>query len=375
MEQSYHKESIGLALYFHRLANPGGAERMICQLASALVVRGFRVYLISLDSPSDQSFFPVHDSVQWFRLNYSPGFFDKFRRTRVLLRILKNAGIQTLVGFVISGDKTVFAAAKLAGVNLVVAERNAPTMYWLRYNVLQRWVSFSLLHLADRITVQLPGFIAGYPATLRGRIEIIPNPVPVVMSQASPGIMNESGRYILLVVSRLDAAQKRVDCLIRAFSRVATEYPNWDLLIIGNGPENSNLHRLIVEFGLAGRVKIEPAMLDVFNVYAKVHLFAIPSLWEGFSNALAEAMKHGLPAVGFSGAAGVAELIGDGGWLAKGLDDEVALAGELANAMANDTERIRRGQVAAELMRRFEPEQQFDRWAELLGSLVVREMS
>jgi glycosyltransferase involved in cell wall biosynthesis len=276
---------------------------------------------------------------------------------------------------VISGDKTVFAAAKLAGVNLVVAERNAPTMYWLRYNVLQRWVSFSLLHLADRITVQLPGFIAGYPATLRGRIEIIPNPVPVVMSQASPGIMNESGRYILLVVSRLDAAQKRVDCLIRAFSRVATEYPNWDLLIIGNGPENSNLHRLIVEFGLAGRVKIEPAMLDVFNVYAKVHLFAIPSLWEGFSNALAEAMKHGLPAVGFSGAAGVAELIGDGGWLAKGLDDEVALAGELANAMANDTERIRRGQVAAELMRRFEPEQQFDRWAELLGSLVVREMS
>jgi glycosyltransferase involved in cell wall biosynthesis len=179
----------------------------------------------------------------------------------------------------------------------------------------------------------------------------------------------------LLVVSRLDAAQKRVDCLIRAFSRVATEYPNWDLLIIGNGPENSNLHRLIVEFGLAGRVKIEPAMLDVFNVYAKVHLFAIPSLWEGFSNALAEAMKHGLPAVGFSGAAGVAELIGDGGWLAKGLDDEVALAGELANAMANDTERIRRGQVAAELMRRFEPEQQFDRWAELLGSLVVREMS
>lgn len=364
-----HENGIRIALYFHRLANAGGAERMICQLASALSVRGFRVYLISLDSPSDQSFFPIHDSVNWFRLGYSTGVLDKFRRTQLLIRLLRNTGIQILVGFVISGDKSVVVAAKLAKVRLVAAERNAPSMYWLRYSRLHRCISFWLLDLADCITVQMLEFITGYPTHLRDRIVNIENPVPVVTSLASPGVANDMGRFTLLAVSRLDAVQKRIDCLIRAFSIVAHKYPAWDLRIVGNGPSESKLHRLIVECGLVGRVDIEPAIADVFNVYKQAHLFAIPSLWEGFSNALAEAMSHGLPAVGFSDAAGVAELIGDGGWLAEGLDNEAALADALATGMANRVERIRRGQIAIQRMIQFAPDRLFDRWADLLHSL------
>ena len=123
---------------------------------------------------------------------------------------------------------------------------------------------------------------------------------------------------------------------------------------------------------MADRVSIEPSVAAIFDVYVQAHLFAIPSLWEGFPNALAEALSHGLPAVGFEDAAGVAELIrsGGGGWLAKGLGDEKALAAALDHAMADGEERAHRGKLAAQSMAVFAPEVQFDRWAALLESMV-----
>jgi glycosyltransferase involved in cell wall biosynthesis len=344
---------------------------MICQLAGALVERGFQVHLVSWDAANAQTFYPLHADVQWTRLEFSHGSLDKLRRIYALARLLKDKGIQVVAGFVMSGDKTVYTAAKLVGVQLLVAERNAPTMYRLRYNCAQRWLNFWFLHFADRIAVQMPGFVSGYPKSLRDRIEVIPNPVPVAQSLAQPALANAAGRFTLLCVSRLDNLQKRIDLLIRAFSLVEADHPAWDLRIIGNGPEQNALHRLIEELGIADRVRIEPSVTAIFEAYVHAHLFVIPSLWEGFPNALAEAMSHALPAVGFEQAAGVAELIGNGGgWLASGLVDEAALAATLRQAMADGAERACRGNQAMRSMAPFAPQVQYDHWAALLKSLI-----
>lgn len=344
---------------------------MVCQLATALADRGFNVYLISWDASTVQSYYPLHPAVQWYRLGFSPSAADKVRRTKALAHLLRMQDIEVLVGFVMSGDKTIYAAAKVCGARLIVAERNAPIMYWLRYSRLHRWLSFGLMHLADRITVQMPSFTAGYPTNLRQRIVAIPNPVPVACQTARPAVANASGRFVLLTVSRLDSVQKRIDCLIKAFARIAGAYPAWDLQIIGDGPEKAKLQRIVTESGLSERIRIEPARAEIFEAYAQAHLFAIPSLWEGFPNALAEALCHGLPAVGFAGAAGVADLIGEeSGWLAPGLDDEFTLARTLEVAMADHAERTRRGGQAVQHMATFAPHVQFDRWAELLTDVA-----
>ena len=143
--------------------------------------------------------------------------------------------------------------------------------------------------------------------------------------------------------------QKRFDCLIRAFARIVAGHPEWRLVIVGEGPEEAALRGLIDDLGLAGRVEIQASRPDIFDAYTRAHLFAIPSRWEGFSNALAEAMSHGLPAVGFKDAAGVAQLIADGesGWLADNCDDDESLARALDDAMKNDEERARRGRLRA----------------------------
>jgi glycosyltransferase involved in cell wall biosynthesis len=244
-------------------------------------------------------------------------------------------------------------------------------MYRLRYSFAQRWLSFRMLHLADRITVQMPDFVGGYPASLRERIEVIPNPVPVAERSARPNRPVTDGRFNLLAVGRLDV-QKRYECLVGAFARIAGDYPDWHLRIVGDGPKREALCGLAARGGVAERVRFEPWMSDVSSAYASSHLFVMPSLWEGFPNALAEAMSHGLPAIGFRGAAGVAQLIDHGktGWLADGPDDEAALARVLSAAMANSAERARRGALAAESMTTYAPEAQFDRWARLLRTLM-----
>jgi GalNAc-alpha-(1->4)-GalNAc-alpha-(1->3)-diNAcBac-PP-undecaprenol alpha-1,4-N-acetyl-D-galactosaminyltransferase len=206
---------------------------------------------------------------------------------------------------------------------------------------------------------------------LRRRIEVIPNPVPVAVRHARPNRPGFDGRFNLLAVGRLESV-KCYNSLIRAFARIAADHPTWHLRMLGDGSKQEALQRIAVEVDIRERVHFEPWISDPSGAYAGSHLFAIPSLWEGFSNALAEAMSHGLPAVGFRDAAGVAQLIADGesGWLAEGLNDEAALARTLSMAMADGAERARRGACAAKGMAAYEPEALFDRWARLVEQLM-----
>ncbi|MGD9501081.1 MAG: glycosyltransferase [Methyloceanibacter sp.] len=363
-----------VALYFYRLATMGGAERMVCLLANALVTRGFVVHLVSWDQPGAEPFYDVSPEVKLHCLGFRPGVAGKIQRSRALYNLLREHGVDVLVGFVMSGDRTVLGAAKLAGTKVIAAERNAPEMYDIRHGG-KRWLNFSALHLVDRIAVQFPEFVQGYPATLRGRIETIPNPVAKASCRARPDKPGPSGRFTLLAVSRLDRIQKRLHTLIEAFARIEGKHPGWDLLIVGDGPEKDALRRLAMDRGIAQRVRMETSSADISQTYAASHLFVIPSRWEGFSNSLAEALSHGLPAVGFRGAPGVAQLIADGetGWLADGADDATSLATVLDQAMADGPERARRGANAVARMAGYAPEAQFDRWASLIRT-TAREL-
>jgi glycosyltransferase involved in cell wall biosynthesis len=247
-----------VALYFHRLGTRGGgAQRMLCLLAEALVALGFNVHVVSWDEPGATSFYRLPPDVKWHRLGFSPGTANKLHRALTLSRLLTEHGIGALVGFVMSGDRSVFAAAKLSGIKVIAAERNAPAMYHIRYGTLERWLSFATLHLASRIVIQSGDFMSGYPTSLHKRIEVIPNPVLMPARRARPEQPTPEGRFTLLSVSRLDGVQKCLDKLVEAFSTVAERYPTWDLRIIGDGPEETTLRRLIAAKGISERVRLE----------------------------------------------------------------------------------------------------------------------
>jgi glycosyltransferase involved in cell wall biosynthesis len=361
-----------VAFYFHRLSKAGGAERMISQVTDMLSGRGLDVHLISLDAPSAQSFYPIGNRVNWHRLGLSNGAQGKVQRIQTMATIIRRHKIRVLVGFVMSGDKTVYAASQITGVRLVAAERNGPSMYRFRCGSGQRWLRFALLYLCDAITVQFPDYVQGYPSWLQKRMTCIANPVSPPQAIARPEFPNKDGRYQVLAVSRLDELQKRLDCLIHAFSRIAPLMPNWDLKIIGEGQDEPALRKLVSSFALEARVAFEVPTKCIHDAYGKANLFVMPSRWEGFPNALAEALSAGLPAVGFRNAEGVAQLISHGstGWLADRGNEIDALACTLHQAMSDGEERRRRGALAAREMRKYEPEEQFQRWATLIEGVA-----
>jgi len=351
----------------------GGAERMICQLANALAARDFDVHLISLDDPLAKSYYSISSNVKWHRIGRSNGIRGKLKRTKDLIALIRDEKINMLIGFVMSGDKTIYAAAKLTGIKLIAAERNAPSMYNIRYSWLQRNVMLKMLSLTDRIIVQQPSFKYHYPKSLQKKISAIGNPVQKADCFAKPEEPDEAEKFTLLAVSRLDQSQKGLRTLINAFSKIAVKYPNWNLRIIGDGPERDLLLRLINQFGLSEQISIESSKKSIFEAYEDANLFVIPSLWEGFPNALAEAMSHGLPAIGFEKASGIVELLKNGGgWIVPGLNDENTLASTLSEAMNSPNERAKRSALAIENMKEFEPEKQFNKWAKIIYEVLEK---
>lgn len=361
---------MNIGLYFYSIRNAGGAEKMICWLANELVQHGYNVIIFSLDSPNATSFYYLDSHICWIRLGIGKGLKDKIRRTFLLSKYFNFYHVKCLIGFVVSGDKTVFTAAKLTFTKLIVAERNAPSMYDIRYTKLQKYASFISMIFSNVITTQSKNFIDKYPRFLRSRMVAIPNPVFLPNEYSKPGVQY-NGKYILLAVARLDELQKNLSCLISAFISLSADYPNWVLHVVGSGPDEKLYRSQIAESAMEERVKIFCETNDIRRHYLNSHLFVMPSRWEGFPNALAEAMAYGLPVVGFSQSQGVADLISsDTGWLAEGISDISSLAQTLSLAFKDNEAREFKGTNACFSMKNYTPEKQIMKWQEIINKLV-----
>ncbi|WP_154589646.1 glycosyltransferase, partial [Bordetella pertussis] len=88
------------------------------------------------------------------------------------------------------------------------------------------------------------------------RLAVIPNPVHWPLPRTEPVLVPPAdGRPRLLAVGRLHP-DKGFDVLIDAYARIAPRYPDWDLVILGEGEECAALQRRVDEAGLAQRVAL-----------------------------------------------------------------------------------------------------------------------
>lgn len=99
-----------------------------------------------------------------------------------------------------------------------------------------------------------------------------------------------------VMVGRL-SPEKDVETLIRATSLVVQQQPSFRLEIAGDGISLPSLQKLSAELGLEKHVRFLGAVRDVAGVLGRASLFALPSLTEGISLTLLEAMARGLPVV------------------------------------------------------------------------------
>lgn len=163
----------------------------------------------------------------------------------------------------------------------------------------------------------------------KARLRAIHNPIDVeaIRAQAGEPLAEAPARPFIVAVGRLER-QKGHDLLLRAFaaSRAAAGH---DLVIVGHGQREAELRALAAELGLSGRVRFEAFTDNPWAWVARARLFVFPSRWEGFPNALAEALACGAPALAADCRFGPRELIrhGESGWLVAPEDVDALAAG------------------------------------------------
>lgn len=283
----------------------GGAERVASVLANEWCENNKVTIVTYFETPQ---FYSIDPRVTVICLGFRPHRSKISRVVDVALAtfLFRRAVCAVRPEFVLSfmNKYNSFAIASLLGTGtpVIISERDSPTeaLPWMR-----TFARDMLYPLAAGVICQTQKGLDFITTRMRVRkATVIPNPIPRVihLSERRP-------EAVVLSIGRL-VEKKAIDQLIRAFGAMVT--PGWRLVICGDGPLRSTLESQVRTCDLAGRVEFVGMTQDLATFHRRAGIFALSSLYEGFPNALAEAVTSGIPSVAYDCPTGPSELIDDG---------------------------------------------------------------
>ena len=191
-----------------------------------------------------------------------------------------------------------------------VQELNRTWRGHLSLAMMRRWVDL-FIALTEEIKMEM--LEAGFS---RERIVRMVNGVdtalfrPPADKQDSKNSLHLTGSTVLLFTGRL-TAQKGLPNLLLALRQVVAVQSNVHLLLAGEGEERQRLEALASELGLESHLTFLGRCDSVQSYLNVADIFVLPSLSEGISNSLLEAMASGLPCIA-TNVGGSVEALGGG---------------------------------------------------------------
>jgi glycosyltransferase involved in cell wall biosynthesis len=208
---------------------------------------------------------------------------------------------------------------------------------------------------------------AGIPAE---NIEQISNGVDTDRFPISTGRGNKKTKLITYI-GRMDAF-KGVEYLLDAFRQVIAGGADARLQLIGTGPDEDKLKRIAAHDALTDKVIFKGRRENVLHELSETDIFVLPSLSEGMSNVLLEAMSCALPVV-VTGVGGALDMIRHGinGMLVPPGDPE-ALRDALVYLMSNESFSVSLGREARKTIEeRYALSHTADCYRRLYGALTA----
>jgi glycosyltransferase involved in cell wall biosynthesis len=364
-----------LALVISNLSS-GGAQRVLCIMANAWATQGWQITLLTLDDGVEPPFYDLHPAVRYRPLGLSgtsstpmQGIFNNLQRLWILRQAITQSTPHVVISFMDKPNVLTILATLGLYLPVVVSERIDPAYHPIGtvWDRLRSWV----YPRCTRLVVQSPSALSYFSAKVQRRARVIPNPVILPHGrERTPARACRAQAKTVIAMGRL-REQKGFDLLLSAFARVAPKRHEWSLVIWGEGALRAHLERLRDEQGLQERVSFPGLTRQSFETMQQADLFVLSSRYEGFPNALCEAMACGLPVISFDCPSGPREIVTDGvnGVLVPP-EDVDALAAAMERLMASEEERERLAAQARGVTERFALPRVMGMWEELVAEVT-----
>lgn len=359
MNSQYHISFVTSTL------NSGGSERVISLLANALQERGHVVEIINLNR--HDVFYPILPEVKLVFAEEECGSTFIGKKMLWLRSYVKKHRPDVVIPFMTDVECVTLASLMGVRIPVISSERYDPRASDFVYKTI-RWM---FLRLTTHLVVQTEDIKSCYSKSLQKRTSVIYNPVRNDIFPSS-FLPPPSSHKRIISVGRL-APQKNFPMLIQAFADIKDEFPDWQLLILGEGPERQSLQLAIDNLQLTDRVLMPGRSEHVIDELRRSKLFCMSTNAEGMSNALIEAMCVGLPVVS-TDVCGAKELLQnpDSGIIVP-VGDTETLTQALRSLMSNEPlmkEMSERNMAKAEM---FKQERIVDQWEVLINRIICKE--
>ena len=295
----------------------GGTERQVANLALRIDSSKFDLHLGCLQNWGEllRELEPLHVPRPEFRIGRLYGA-KTFREAIRLAGYIKKNFIQIVHSYGFYSNVFVVPAARLGGAPVIIASiRDTGEIL----TPMQQRVQKMVCRLADCVLVNAEAIrrmliAQGYR---QDKIAVIPN--GIVLSQpagekSGARLRAELGfspdQRIVMVSSRLNP-MKGIEYFVEAAATVAARVPDSVFLIVGDGANRSQLESKARALGLGSRMVFAGFRTDVPDLLPEASIVVLPSLSEGLSNSLLEAMGAGIPVIAAK-VGGNPEIVEDG---------------------------------------------------------------
>lgn len=366
-------------LFFVGTMNAGGAERVAATLANAWAARGDEICLVMTHLGSEHSFYSLHPQVRCVSLaTYLPSrgrWLKPLAKARAIQAVYQEFQPDVVLSFLTNVNVNVLYALKDVQAPIVVCERTHPLhsrSATRSLRLLRRW----LYPRASRVVLQTAASAEDFARvqTHSQPYAVIPNPIDPELLHRPPAYDNARRMPPKVIALGRLAEVKRFDLLIEAFALLPAAYHTWELHLYGEGPQRAALTQLAQQRGVSERVFFQGRTDEPWQKLTEAQLFVLCSAYEGFPNALLEAMALGLPCVTLDCPSGPAEIAAQGqaAQLLPADADAPALAQALEKLMGDPKQRRDLGNAArASVLRRYALEAVLTRWDELFTKIEI----
>ena len=381
--------------FVHNWFPAGGAERVTIDIAEYLnMVGGYKVYVFATHLSESRLTEKVQKVVH---LRSIPSQAIPSRRSAAIEKLLVDEHIDILVQ-VVKSLPDIEGIKVRTGCKVVLACHGEP--FWQRHAIMHRrrkgffrkllWYLYNkrrfedgtlAMKLAversrhdyvscDAYTVLCEPYRAETAEVLG--LDPVDNHIYAIENPENPvdDVCLEK-ENVMLFCGRFENWSKRIDRLLRIWSKVQGALPDWRLVLVGDGRDGKMLRELAGELGLE-RVSFEGMQTDVRPYYAEASVLCLTSETEGWPLTLTEGQANGCICVAFGCTSGVKEILspdGECGFIVPPYDEDMYAQVLLKIASMDKESQITMRRRAVERRLEYTPEKIAVKWKSLFDML------